>query len=230
MRGLETRFLLRPAGKKLWALLPCRTQEGWCWTAFPSLSSQQCDMATGVYLTFFISWWWQVEHSSTIHLFFSWFLRSKIVWCKDLPQVHHENEAAVKLTSTLWSLRDTYLLLHCWTVLYCFCHFFFMNSAQILREAFEDPINFHECGTAEPSYFRWQRFVPWTYIRNVVNCHHSVWRGVILIVLDWQIPPRILRQVILWHWLEKPAIDWLAAFWRKSIVCALTWIIQRVQR
>ena len=43
-----------------------------------------------------------------------------------------------------------------------------MNSAQILREAFEDPINFHECGTAEPSYFRWQRFVPWTYIRNVV--------------------------------------------------------------
>ena len=53
------------------------------------------------------------------------------------------------------------------------------------------------------------------------RCHHSVWRGVILIVLDWQIPPRILRQVILWHWLEKPAIDWLAAFWRKSIVLCI---------
>ncbi len=117
-----------------------------------------------------------------------------------------------------------YLLLNCFVLF--FCHVFFMNSAQILGEAFEDPINFHECGTAEPSYFRWQRFVPWTYIRNIVNGHHSVWRGVILIMLDWQVPRRILRQIVLWHWLDKPAIDWLAAFWHKWIFCALT----RVQK
>lgn len=89
-------------------------------------------MATGVYVTFFISWWWQVEHSSTIHLFFSWFLRSKIAWCKELPQVHHENEAAVKLTSTWIQLLEvSEIHISCYIV-ELFCIVFVIFSLWIL--------------------------------------------------------------------------------------------------